>query len=205
MYALTESATWLAPRPASSIVAHVASERLPTYVAHKQARAIINAATTHQHRVLRECVWQSGGGLRGSPATALRRGRRVGYRGVLFDSAKSADRDMSTVRAWRIVTDCSRRRGVYVEDADRVLRAANGRDFRHGAAVNQVQQSVPLSEVQQLGHARRPSKVMIAPQASTQLSADRVHNLATKMSAAMVGHVAAVDFPASPGIARSPS
>jgi site-specific recombinase XerD len=34
-------------------------------------------------------------------------------------------------------------------------RPATGRDFRHGAAVNQVRQGVPLSEVQQqLGHAR---------------------------------------------------
>jgi hypothetical protein len=56
---------------------------------------------------------------------------------------------MSTVHAWRIVTDCSRRSGAYVEGTDAMLRAANGRDFRHRAAVHQLQQGVPLSEVQQ--------------------------------------------------------
>jgi integrase/recombinase XerD len=85
----------------------------------------------------------------------LAKERRVGYRGFLFGSAKSGDRPMSTVHAWRIVTACSRRAGVHIEAADGLLRPANGRDFRHGAAVNQVQQGVPLSEVQrQLGHAR---------------------------------------------------
>jgi site-specific recombinase XerD len=42
-----------------------------------------------------------------------------------------------------------------VTGSDGQPRPANGRDFRHGAAVNQVRQGVPLSEVQQqLGHAR---------------------------------------------------
>ena len=39
--------------------------------------------------------------------------------------------------------------------SDGKVRPATGRDFRHGAAVNQVRQGAPLSEVQQqLGHAR---------------------------------------------------
>jgi integrase len=142
---LTESAT-LAPRPAASIVARVAGERLPTYVIREQARAIINAATTLQHRVLLECLWQSGGRVsevvrlrprdvdalegalmlenrkqkRGNrrkrvyvspdlvaPLQLLARERRTGYGGFLFGSAKSAGEGMSTVHAWRIVTDCS--------------------------------------------------------------------------------------------------
>ena len=44
---------------------------------------------------------------------------------------------------------------IFLVGADGALRLATGRDFRHGAAVNQVRQGVPLSEVQQqLGHAR---------------------------------------------------
>jgi site-specific recombinase XerD len=34
------------------------------------------------------------------------------------------------------------------------LRPATGLDFRHGTAVHQLRAGVPLSEVQQLGHAR---------------------------------------------------
>ena len=85
----------------------------------------------------------------------LARDARIGYRSCFFRSAKSGEEPMSTVHAWRIVTACSQRAGVQVQDADGVLRPANARDFRHGAAVNQVQQGIPLREVQQqLGHAR---------------------------------------------------
>src|SRR5262245_7253256 len=55
----------------------------------------------------------------------LARERRTGCRGFLFGSAKSGDGAMSSVHAWRIVTDCSRRSGVYGERADGVLRDAN--------------------------------------------------------------------------------
>ena len=81
------------------------------------------------------------------------------------------------MHAWRIITDCSRRGGVYVEGADGVLRAANGRNFRHGAAVNQVQQGVPLSEVQQQrGHARIGSTTIYTKLANAERRrvADRV-------------------------------
>jgi site-specific recombinase XerD len=64
-----------------------------------------------------------------------------------------------------------------VEGPDGVLRAANGRDFRHGAAVNQVQQGVPLSEVQQqLGHARIDSTTIYTKLANPERRriADRV-------------------------------
>jgi integrase len=213
---LTESTTSLARRPAASIVARAAGERLPTYVTREQARTIINAASTLQHRVLLECLWQSGGRvsevlrLRPRDVDALEgalmlenrkqkrgnrrkrvyvspdlvaqlqllgRERRTGYPGFLFDSAKSGGEAMSTVRAWRIVTNCSRRTGVSVEGIDSVLRPANGRDFRHGAAVNQVQQGVPLSEVQQqLGHARIDSTTIYTKLANPERRrvADRV-------------------------------
>jgi integrase len=51
----------LAQRPASAIVAQAAGDRLPSYVTREQARAIINATTTTVHRLLLECLWQSGG------------------------------------------------------------------------------------------------------------------------------------------------
>jgi integrase/recombinase XerD len=213
---MAESATSLPPRPAAAMVARVAGERLPAYVTRDQARVIINAATTLSHRVLLECLWQSGGRvsevLRLRPCDVdpvegalmlenrkqkrghrrkrvyvssdlvaqlqlLARERRVGYRGSLFGSAKSGDRPMSTVHAWRIVTACSRRSGTYVEGGDGVPRPANGRDFRHGAAVNQVQQGVPLSEVQQqLGHARIDSTTIYTKLANPERRrlADRV-------------------------------
>ena len=59
------------------------------------------------------------------------------------------------MHAWRIVTASSRQAAVHVDDGRGRLCLANARDFRHGAAVNQVQQGIPLSDVQQqLGHAR---------------------------------------------------
>lgn len=84
---------------------------------------------------------------------------------------------MSAVHAWRIVTACSRSAGVQVEGADGVLRQANARDFRHGAAVNQVQQDVPLSEVkQQLCHVRIDSTTIYRELANPERRrlADRV-------------------------------
>jgi integrase/recombinase XerD len=107
----------------------------------------------------------------------LARDVHVGYRGCLFRSAKSGDQPMSTVHAWRIVTACSRRAGIEVEGTDGGLRPANARDFRHGAAVNQVQQGIPLSEVQQqLGHARIDSTTIYTKLANPERRrlADRV-------------------------------
>ncbi len=66
--------------------------------------------------------------------------------------------------------------GVHVLDGE-TLRPANGRDFRHGAVVNQVWQGVPLSEVQQqLGHARINSTSVYAKLANPErrAMADRV-------------------------------
>ena len=51
----------LAPRPAASLIAQAAGDRLPSYVTREQARAIINAAATTTHRLLLEALWQSGG------------------------------------------------------------------------------------------------------------------------------------------------
>ena len=213
---MAESVTSLAPRPATSLLAAAAGEHLPSYVTREQARAIINAATTQTHRLLLECLWQSGGRIsevlrlrpcdlderegalilenrkqkRGSRTKrvyvstdlvaqlqVLARDAHVGYRACFFRSAKSGQQPMSTVHAWRIVTACSRRAEVQIEGADGVLRPANARDFRHGAAVNQVQQGIPLSEVQQqLGHARIDSTSVYAKLANPRrrAMADRV-------------------------------
>lgn len=51
----------LAIRPSSAIVAQATGTALPLYVTREQARAIINAAETTTHRLLLECLWQSGG------------------------------------------------------------------------------------------------------------------------------------------------
>ncbi len=107
----------------------------------------------------------------------LARDARVGYRGHYFRSAKSGDGPMSGVHGWRIVTACSQRAGVQVDDGQGQLRPANARDFRHGAAVNQVQQGVPLSEIQQqLGHARIDSTTVYTKLANParRRMADRV-------------------------------
>src|SRR5712691_2579227 len=158
-----------------------------------QARAVINAATSQSHRLLLECLWQSGGRISevlrlrpsdvdqtegvlvlenrkqkkgnrrkgvyvsadlGAQLQILARDQRLGYRGFYFRSAKSGDQPMSGVHAWRIVSASSQRAAVHVDDGRGRLRLANARHFRHGAAVNQVEQGIPLSEVQQrLGHA----------------------------------------------------
>ena len=213
---MAESITSLARRPAASLLAEASGERLPSYVTREQARAVINAASTQTHRLLLECLWQSGGRIsevlrlrpcdlderegalvlenrkqkRGShrkrvsvstdlvaQLQVLARDARIGYRSCFFRSAKSGQQPMSSVHAWRIVTACSRRAGVQIEGADGVLRPANARDFRHGAAVNQVQQGIPLSEVQQqLGHARIDSTTIYTKLANPERRrlADRV-------------------------------
>ena len=63
--------TVLARRPVASLVAEASGEHLPAYVTRDQARAIINAATSQSHRLLLECLWQSGGRI--SEVLRLRR------------------------------------------------------------------------------------------------------------------------------------
>jgi len=63
--------TALARRPAASLVAEASGERLPTYVTREQARAIINAASSQTHRLLLECLLQSGGHSSRSRRSAL--------------------------------------------------------------------------------------------------------------------------------------
>ena len=58
---MAESITSLTRRPAVSVLAEASGEHLPSYVTREQARAIINTATTQTHRLLLECLWQSGG------------------------------------------------------------------------------------------------------------------------------------------------
>jgi integrase len=54
-----------APPSAMAIVARAGGEALPSYVTAEQARAVIDAAETTQHRLLLECLWQSGGRVSG--------------------------------------------------------------------------------------------------------------------------------------------
>jgi hypothetical protein len=83
---------------------------------------------------------------------------------------------MSYEQCWRLIRRYALAAGVQVLDGER-LRPANGRDFRHGAAVNPVRQGVPVSEVQQqLGHARIDSTSVYAKLANPErrAMADRV-------------------------------
>jgi len=60
--------TVLARRPVASLVAEASGEHhLPAYV----TRDIINAASSQSHRLLLECLWQSGGRI--SEVLRLRR------------------------------------------------------------------------------------------------------------------------------------
>jgi integrase/recombinase XerD len=86
---------------------------------------------------------------------ALANDAHVSHAGYFFRSRKSQGQPMSYGHCWRLIRRYAMAADVFVVSADGTLRPANGRDFRHGAAVNQVRQGVPLSEVQQqLGHAR---------------------------------------------------
>jgi integrase/recombinase XerD len=193
---MTRSA--LVPRPAVAIVAQAARDKLPSYVTRKQARALINAASTTTHRLLLETLSQSSGRVTevlrlrpcdldpGAPMVHLvnlkQRPQRGGHRprkavivspdlvaalrglvndthiantGYFFRSRKSRGQPMSYGHCWRLIRGYAIAGGVEVVGGDGAVRPATGRDFRHGAAVNQVRQGVPLSEVQQqLGHAR---------------------------------------------------
>jgi integrase len=60
-----------APPSATAIVARAGGDALPAYVTAEQARAVVDAAVTTQHRLLLECLWQSGG--RVSEVLRLRR------------------------------------------------------------------------------------------------------------------------------------
>ncbi|MDQ6669951.1 MAG: site-specific integrase [Chloroflexota bacterium] len=86
---------------------------------------------------------------------ALSNDAHITYDGYFFRSHKSQGRPMSYGHCWRLIRQYAVVAGVNVVGAEGSVRPATGRDFRHGAAVNQVRQGVPLSEVQQqLGHAR---------------------------------------------------
>jgi integrase len=199
-----------------SIVAAASGSTLPRYVLPELARAIINSASTTQHRLLLECLWQSGGRitevLRLRPCEVdlnegalkltnlkqhsrtnrtklvyvspelvgdLRRfahDARVPATGFLFGSRQHPG-PVSRQYAWRLVGDYARQAGVLLPDRFGALTPATARDFRHGAAVNQVRQGVPLSEVQQqLGHSRLDTTSIYTRLANAErrMIADRV-------------------------------
>jgi Phage integrase family len=186
--------TALATRPVVSLVAQAAGAGLRRYVQPDQARSIINAAETTAHRLLLECLWQSGGRitevLRLRPYDLdlhegalrlinlkqrkranrtklvhvdkelvgdLRRlapDARIPANGYLFGARQHVG-PISRQYAWRFVNRYAQASGVVLPSADGRLCPATARDFRHGSAVHQVRQGVPLSEVaQQLGDAR---------------------------------------------------
>jgi hypothetical protein len=68
---LTTPAPPVAPVAALTIVARAGGDGLPAYVTADQARAVVDAAETTQHRLLLECLWQTGG--RVSEVLRLRR------------------------------------------------------------------------------------------------------------------------------------
>lgn len=103
------------------------------------------------------------------------RDARIGMLQPFFRSRQSS-RAISDAQAWRILQRASRAAAVQIVDGDR-LRPANPRDFRHGAAVHQVQSGLPLSEVAaQLGHARLDSTAIYTRLANPERRrmADRV-------------------------------
>jgi integrase len=107
---------------------------------------------------------------------ALAKDAGVPSMGYFFRSRQSHGQPMSYEQCWRLIRRYALAAGVQVLDGER-LRLANGRDFRHGAAVDQVRQGVPLSEVQQqLGHARIDSTSVYAKLANHErrAMADRV-------------------------------
>jgi integrase/recombinase XerD len=107
---------------------------------------------------------------------ALAKDASVPATGAFFRSRQSHGQPMSYEQCWRLIRRYALVARVQVLDGER-LRPANGRDFRHGAAVNQVRQGVPLSEVQQqLGHARIDSTSVYAKLANPErrAMADRV-------------------------------
>jgi integrase len=86
---------------------------------------------------------------------ALANDGHIARTGYFFRSSKSQGQPMSYGHCWRLIRRYAILAGVHVVGSNGGVRPATGRDFRHGAAVNQVRQGVPLSEVQQqLGHAR---------------------------------------------------
>jgi integrase len=92
---------------------------------------------------------------------AFARGLHIRSTVPFFRSNTSGPRPMSRSQAWRIVTDCSRRAGVLVPGQLGELVPASPLNFRHGNAVHQLREGVPLTEVQrQLGHSRLESTLV---------------------------------------------
>jgi integrase/recombinase XerD len=96
---------------------------------------------------------------------------------AFFRSRESGTAPMSYAQCWRLIRRYAAQAGVQVVGADGRFRPPNGRDFRHGAAVHQVRQGIPHSEVQQqLGHARIDTTSIYAKLANPErrAMADRV-------------------------------
>ena len=102
--------------------------------------------------------------------------QRIPATGYLFGARRHAG-PVIRQYAHRLVNRYAAAAGVYLPAAGGDMAPATARDFRHGAAVNQVRQGVPLSEVaQQLGHARMDTTAIYAKLANAErrAMADRV-------------------------------
>ena len=108
---------------------------------------------------------------------AFARGARIRSAEYFFRSQMSGDRPMARSHAWRIVTACARRAGVFVAGQRGELVPAGPLNFRHGSAVHQLREGSPLTEVQrQLGHTAITSTLVYLriTNAERRAIADRV-------------------------------
>lgn len=107
---------------------------------------------------------------------AFARELRMPPGGFYFTGQKSGGAPITRGHLHRIVSTASARAGVLVAGA-KGPRPARPLDFRHGSAVHQIRNGVPLSEVgQQLGHARADSTLIYLRLANPErrAMADRV-------------------------------
>jgi integrase len=96
------------------------------------------------------------------------RDARIRQTDYLF-GAQHHDGPISRQYAGRLINRYAEAAEVLLPQRDGTLGPATARDFRHGAAVNQVRQGVPLSEVaQQLGHARLDTTAIYARLANAE-------------------------------------
>jgi len=77
---------------------------------------------------------------------------RIPASGYLFRGRQRAQ-PVSRQYAWELINRYALAAGVLVQTPTGRNRPAHARDFRHGSAVHQIRQGVPLTEIQQqLGH-----------------------------------------------------
>jgi integrase len=101
---------------------------------------------------------------------------RIPPSGYLLRGRRRAQ-PVSRQYAWKLINAYALAAGVLVQTPTARSRPAHARDFRHGSAVNQIRQGVPLTEIQQqLGHASLSSTSIYTKLANPErrAMADRV-------------------------------